>query len=240
MSRLGVAITWLGHAAFHLAPDGEAPPFLFDPWLGNPKVPDNAVELAAGARVILLTHGHWDHLTGVTELAQAHGATVLTTDEVAQDLATDGLPEAQLVGYNIGGSATAHGIRATLVQAHHSSSRRNPDGRPRELATPCGFVVELPDGPVIYNTGDTGVFSDMALIAELYDPDILMLPIGDFYTMGARQAAKAVELVEPRWIVPQHYATFPGLPGTFTDFRQALDPSFRDRLIELVPGEAVH
>ncbi len=240
MSRLGVAITWLGHAAFHLAPDGEAPPFLFDPWLANPKAPRNAVELAADAKVILVTHGHSDHVSGVVELAGATGATVLTTVEVAADLSADGLDAEQLVGFNVGGAAESHGLRATLVHAQHSSSRDNPDGRPRELGNPCGFVVELPGGPVIYNTGDTGVFSDMALIAELYDPDILMLPIGDFYTMGARQAAKAVELVEPRWIVPQHYATFPALTGTFADFRQALDPSFRDRLLELVPGEAVH
>lgn len=240
MSRLGVAITWLGHAAFHLDPDGDAPAFLFDPWLGNPKVPRNAAGLAAGAKVILVTHGHSDHMTGVVELARATGATVLTSVEVAADLSADGLDARQLVGFNIGGAATAHGIRATLVHAQHSSSRDNPDGRPRELGNPCGFVVELPGGPVIYNTGDTGVFGDMALIAELYDPDILMLPIGDFYTMGARQAAKAVELVEPTWIVPQHYATFPGLPGTLADFRQALDPIFRDRLLELEPGTTVH
>ncbi len=239
MTRLGITITWLGHSGFHLAPDGGAPSFLFDPFLGNPKAPSNAATLAESARVILLTHGHWDHVGGVADLAIRTGATVLTNDELAQDLAADGVPEAQLVGYNIGGSATAHGIRATLVQALHSSSRKGADGRPREVGSPCGFVVELPDGPVIYNTGDTGVFGDMALIAEIYRPDILFLPIGDFYTMGARQAAMAVELVDPRWIVPQHYATFPGLPGTLDAFRDALAPRHRDRVLAMAPGEAV-
>ena len=113
------------------------------------------------------------------------------------------------------------------------------DGRSRAIGTPCGFVVELPGGTVIYNTGDTGVFGDMALIAELYRPSILMLPIGDFYTMGPRQAAKAVELVDPAWVIPQHYGTFPGLPGTVDAFRDALPASLRDRVLSPAPGETI-
>jgi L-ascorbate metabolism protein UlaG (beta-lactamase superfamily) len=240
VSRLGVTITWLGHSAFHLAPEGNGPVTLIDPWLANPKAPEAAPQLAADAQVIVITHGHFDHFDGSAELARATGATVMTQLELAAELGAEGVPENQLVGFNIGGSATAHGLRVTLVHAHHSSSRSMSDGRAREAGTPCGVVLEYPGGPVIYNTGDTGVFGDMGLIAELYRPSILMLPIGDFYTMGARQAAKAVELVDPEWIVPHHYATFPGLPGSIADFRAALAAPYRDRLLTLAPGTAVN
>jgi L-ascorbate metabolism protein UlaG (beta-lactamase superfamily) len=238
ISRLGVTITWLGHSAFHLAPDSGAP-FLFDPWIGNPRAPANAGELAAGAKAILLTHAHGDHAEGTAALAKASGAMVLTSVEIAAYLMGQGAPAEQCVGFNIGGAATAHGMRVTLTQAMHSSSNDWEGGSPLQVGTPCGLVVELPGGPVIYNTGDTGVFGDMALIAELYRPDILFLPIGDFFTMGARQAAKAVELVQPRWIVPQHYGTFPGMPGTIEQVRDALAAEFRSRVLVLEPGVAV-
>lgn len=238
ISRSSTTITWLGHSGFLVESEGNVP-FAFDPWLDNPKAPADAAALAAKAQVILLTHGHFDHIDSVAPIARQSGATVLTTDELSTELGTQGVPAGQLVGFNIGGMTSAHDIRATLVQAFHSSSHADANGRQRDIGTPCGFIVEATGMPVIYNTGDTGVFGDMALIAELYQPEVMFLPIGDFYTMGARQAAKAVDLVKPRWIVPQHYNTFPLLTGTIDAFRSALAPEFRDRVLELTPGVAV-
>ncbi len=239
MPSLGVAITWLGHSAFHLQQSPEAPGILIDPWLDNPRAPASARALADSASLILLTHGHSDHIDGVAALAQRTGATILASVEVAAEIGAEGVPEGQLVGFNTGGAATAQGVTVTLVQAFHSSSLPTDDGRPRSIGTPNGLIIELPGGPVIYNTGDTAVFGDMRLIAELYRPSILIVPIGDFYTMGPRQAAKACELVDPAWIIPQHYGTFPGLPGTPDALREQLAPVLRDRLLVPAPGETL-
>jgi L-ascorbate metabolism protein UlaG (beta-lactamase superfamily) len=132
---------------------------------------------------------------------------------------------------------TIGGIAVTLTQAFHSSSLSDEDGRPRSVGEPCGLIIALPDGIVLYDTGDTCVFGDMALLAGLYHPRVLMLPIGDFYTMGPLQAAKACELVDPRWIIPHHYGTFPVLTGTPDALRDLLPAPMRDRVVVLTPGE---
>lgn len=239
MSRLGFALTWLGHSAFHLQVESGGPGILIDPWLENPKAPANAAALAESASLILLTHGHFDHLVGVTALATRTGATIATSYELAFELGAEGVPDAQLVGSNKGGAAHVQGITITLTQAIHSSSLRMEDGRARSVGEPCGMIIELPNGTVIYNTGDTAVFGDMALLAELYRPTVLMLPIGDFYTMGPRQAAKACELVSPEWIIPQHYGTFPALTGTPDALRALLPPMLADRVLSPPPGETI-
>ena len=239
MSRLGAAITWLGHSAFHLQPEPDGPGVLIDPWLDNPKAPRNAQQLADSARLVLLTHAHSDHIGDTAGLVRRTGAIVMSSFEIIMELEAEGAPQKQLIGFNKGGAATAEGITVTLTQAFHSSSLPASDGRPRSIGDPCGLVVELPNGTVIYNTGDTCIFGDMGLIAELYQPSILMLPIGDFYTMGPRQAARACELVDPDWIIPQHYGTFPALTGTPDALRRHLPPEMRDRVIAPAPGETV-
>lgn len=239
MSRLGAAITWLGHSAFHIQSEPDGPGILIDPWLDNPMAPPNARHLADGARMVLLTHGHSDHLGNTVDLVCRTGALVLSSFEIIMELEAEGVPSPQLIGFNKGGAATAEGVVVTLTQAFHSSSIPGADGRARSLGDPCGLIIQLANGTVIYNTGDTCVFGDMALLAELYQPSILILPIGDFYTMGPLQAAKACELVDPKWIIPQHYGTFPALTGTPKALRQHLPPEMRDRIIAPAPGETV-
>ncbi|MEP6590832.1 MAG: metal-dependent hydrolase [Gemmatimonadota bacterium] len=239
MSRLGCAITWLGHSAFHIQAEPDGVGVLIDPWIANPKAPANAKTLAHSASLILLTHGHFDHFLGCSAIALASGATVASSLEITGELAAEGVPKEQLVGFNKGGAATIHGITVTLTQAFHSSSLDGPDGRARSIGDPCGLVIELPNGTVIYDTGDTCVFGDMALIAELYRPTVLMLPIGDFYTMGPRQAAKACELVSPEWIIPHHYGTGPGLTGTPDALRTLLPPGLAERVLAPPPGETI-
>lgn len=239
MSRLNAAITWLGHSSFHLQPEPDGPEILIDPWRDNPAAPEGAEALMASASLVLITHGHFDHFVGTAELLQATGATVLSSLEIIQELGAAGVAESQLVGFNKGGAASALGVTVTLTQAFHSSSLPDAEGRPRSIGDPCGLVIELPNGTVIYNTGDTCVFGDMALIAEIYQPSILMLPIGDFYTMGPRQAAKACELVQPEWIIPQHYGTFPALTGTPEALRAFLPSTLKDRVLAPAPGETI-
>jgi L-ascorbate metabolism protein UlaG (beta-lactamase superfamily) len=239
MSRLGFDLTWLGHATFHVDAVPDGPRILIDPFLANPKAPATARELAANATHILVTHAHSDHIGDVAAIARESGATVMSSLEVTMEIGAQGVPASQLIGFNKGGDVKHAGVTVTLTQAFHSSSLAGPDGRARSIGDPCGLVIALPNGTVIYNTGDTCVFGDMALIAEMYRPSVLMVPIGDFYTMGPRQAAKACELVQPDWIIPQHYGTFPALTGTPDALRLLLPPKLRDRVLAPLPGETI-
>jgi len=234
MTRSGgaLAITWLGHATFLLqSPGGKK--ILFDPWVtGNPSSPESAKKLGA-LDLILITHAHSDHTGDAVSIGRSSGAQVVAPYEVSVWLQRKGLQH--VTGMNPGGTLRALGLSITMVPAMHSSSVEE-DGRIIYLGVATGYVVTFEDGLTIYYSGDTSIFGDMRLIGELYAPTIAFLPIGDLYTMGPEQAAKACELLGVKQVVPMHYGTFPALTGTPAKLRELVAPR-GVQVLELTPGE---
>jgi L-ascorbate metabolism protein UlaG (beta-lactamase superfamily) len=207
-------LTWLGHATFRFDTPGGKRVYI-DPFLhGNPKCPESEQE-PERVDVIALTHAHGDHLGDTVELAQKHGCTVIAPVELADWLQIKHSLE-NVLDPNKGGTVEAEGIKFTLTNAHHSSSNNDLE----YMGEPCGIVVEVEDGKKIYFAGDTCVFGDMQLIGRIYEPDLAVLPIGDHYTMGPREAAVALELLGVDRCVPCHYGTFPPLVGRPEQLRE--------------------
>jgi L-ascorbate metabolism protein UlaG (beta-lactamase superfamily) len=210
------SLTWLGHATFRIdSPGGKR--IYVDPWLtGNPKAPESA-QSPDGVDIIALTHGHGDHVGDTVRLAKEFGAEVVAQVELKAWLGKQGAPVGELPGINKGGSQEIDGIRFTLTNAFHSSSTEEGE----YLGEACGIVVRLENGFTIYFAGDTCVFGDMQLIGRIYEPDLAVLPIGDWFTMGPEEAAVALELLGTKRCVPSHYGTFPLLTGTPDELRAA-------------------
>jgi L-ascorbate metabolism protein UlaG (beta-lactamase superfamily) len=224
-----IQLTWLGHATFRFdTPEGKR--VYVDPFLaGNPKCPDDEKE-PERVDLIALTHAHGDHLGSTIELAQKFGCHVAAPMvELGEWLMKQGLPEDKVSAFNKGGTIDVDGIKVTATDARHSSSADvEVDGEWTSvfMGEAAGLVIDG-GGPKLYFAGDTCVFGDMQLIARLYEPDVAILPIGDFYTMGPKEAALALELLGVKRCVPCHYGTFPILHGT------------PDQLRELAPGVEV-
>lgn len=229
-----VHLTWLGHSTFELKlTTGEV--YLIDPWLDNPKAPAN-YELSR-LDGILLSHGHFDHIGSVVSLAESFGCPVLGIYDLITWLESKGVKNG--LGMNKGGTAKLGPLDITLVFASHSSSTVD-EGKFIPLGDPCGIVIVVPDGRTIYFAGDTDVFGDMRLIADLYQPEISMLPIGDLYTMGPRQAALACRLLRSKTIVPMHYGTFPPLTGTPDALAALLTDLPEVKVLSLSPGVTIN
>ncbi len=212
MDLKGIELTWLGHGAVRLRL-GDGTTVLIDAWLkGNPACPAAEVEQDR-VDAIYVTHGHGDHFSGVPDLARHHEAPVHAIHEISLWLAANGVSTA--VGSNKGGTVPGPGgIEATMVEAVHSSGIDFASGGVADGGQAAGWVLAIPGGPTVYHAGDTTVFGDMALIGELHRPDIALLPIGGYYTMGPAGAAKAARLLGVDTVVPIHYGTFPILAGT--------------------------
>jgi L-ascorbate metabolism protein UlaG (beta-lactamase superfamily) len=224
-------LTWLGHAAFRV--DTAAGKRIYvDPFLqGNPTCPAGEQE-PERADIVAVTHGHGDHIGDTVAIAQRHGSTVVAQVELAGWLGTQGVSGDKTIGFNKGGTVDVDGVKFTLTNAFHSSS--TPDGT--YAGESAGFVVEVEDGKKLYFAGDTCVFGDMALIGRIYAPDVAVIPIGDHYTMGPREAAVALELLGVKRCVPCHWGTFPVLTGTPAAL-QALAAGVTVEQIE--PGDSV-
>jgi L-ascorbate metabolism protein UlaG (beta-lactamase superfamily) len=224
------SLTWLGHASFRLdTPGGKR--IYVDPWFDNPKFPESEKE-PERCDVVALTHGHGDHVGNTVELSKRFSPEIVAQVELKTWLGKQGAEVGQMPGPNKGGTQEVDGVRFTLVNAFHSSSSEEGE----YLGEACGIVITLENGTAIYFAGDTCVFGDMQLIGRIYSPDVAVLPIGDHFTMGPKEAAVALELLGTRRCVPCHYGTFPLLHGTPDQLRE-LAPSVE--VIAPEPGETV-
>ncbi|MFZ0590797.1 MAG: metal-dependent hydrolase [Bryobacteraceae bacterium] len=204
-------ITWLGHGTVQLQfASGEV--LVLDPWLENPKFPKGHKFERIDA--IAVSHGHFDHVHSVAPLAKKHNPKVVSIFETSNWLEGKGVAEP--IGMNKGGTVDLGFVKLTMTHAIHSCGILD-DGKIIYGGEAAGYVLTQSDGRRIYLAGDTNVFSDMALIQELYEPELAFLPIGDHFTMGPHEAAKAVRLLKTKKIIPIHFGTFPQLTGTPED-----------------------
>lgn len=205
----GISVTWLGHATVLMTtPKGTT--ILIDPFIEhNPKYP-KGYKLPDKIDLLLCSHGHGDHIADAVPVAKKHGPTTIGMVELIGWLQSKGVKDG--IGMNIGGSHRHGDVTVTLTEARHSSSIED-GGHIVYAGEPAGFVISIENGPVVYHAGDTGVFSDMQLIRDLYHPDLAMLPVGDHYTMGPKGAAVAAKYVGAKAVLPIHFGTFPPLVG---------------------------
>lgn len=224
-------ITWLGHAAFLLEGSMKV---LIDPFItGNPNAPVKPADVKVD--YIVVTHGHGDHLGDAVEIAKKNEAPVVCIHELSRILAKKDI---ETFGVNIGGTLRTGSVAVTLVPAWHSADVEDEHGNIISAGMSAGVVVSM-DGVRVYHTGDTDVFLDMQLIGELHKPDVMLVPIGDYYTMGIAGAVKALELVRPKVAIPMHYNTFPLIEKDPEDFRKAVKAKgLNVEVVILNPGES--
>ncbi|MGH9476536.1 MAG: metal-dependent hydrolase [Terriglobales bacterium] len=234
----GVQITWLGQSTYRIGSGGKT--FYLDPFLTpNPLCPENEKNPSA-ADFILVTHGHSDHTSDLVALAKRTQARVVCMLELGLWLIKQGVPEGQIMACHKGGTVELAGTRVTMVHADHSSSFTGADGLAIYLGEAAGYIMHFAEGLRAYFAGDTAVFGDMRLLAEIYKPEVAFLPIGDFFTMGPLEAAHACRLLAVAYVVPNHFATFPVLTGSPAELRHRLQEAGTPcEVCELKPGQTI-
>lgn len=235
VSLQGTRITWLGHATV-LIQTAKGTSLLIDPFIAqNPKFP-RGFELPSKIDYVLLTHGHGDHISDAVPVATKHGSSVVAIYELADYVAGQGVAQDKTMGMNLGGTVQLGDVAVSMVEAKHSSGAQDKNGT-HYVGIATGYVLSISGGPVLYHAGDTHVFGDMRLIAELYHPEVAMLPIGGFYTMGPKEAALSARYLGAKTILPLHFGTFPPLKGTPEELASLLDPGFE--VVRWKPGQTV-
>jgi L-ascorbate metabolism protein UlaG (beta-lactamase superfamily) len=241
----GIRVRRLGHATVDIfGPAGQK--FLVDPFIvENPAFPKHlGAEITAfGAYdALLVTHPHYDHFADTIPLLKDDPALkVIAQFEIGEWIKLHGIKEERIIAMNTGGTVTLKDVRITMVPAVHTSSVTEAGGALRAIGEAIGYVLRFANGFTIYNTGDTAVTMDMKIVHDLYKPDLVILPIGDFYTMGPEQAAYALHLLRPKFAIGVHYHTWGEMPpGTPAALEKELAPyKLSTQLITLKPGESL-
>jgi len=230
-----VSFTWIGHGTWKVR-SAKQKEILIDPWVMNNPVAPEKLKTIDRLDLMLITHGHFDHIHDALEIARRTKPRIVTNHEIGAWLGSKGIDGESIVAGNQGGTLEVDGVKVTLVHAEHSCGITDDSGIVYG-GDACGMVIEFENGFTVYFAGDTDVFGDMALIAELSKFDVAFLPIGDFYTMGPMRAAKAVKLLGVKTVVPMHFATFPALTGRPSALQELVGPNVK--VLDIAPGATV-
>ena len=235
MDLKGLKVTWLGHATFRVVtPKGTT--IYIDPWvMQNPMTPEAEKDVKK-CDVLLCTHGHGDHIGDAVAIAKRHNPKVVGIYELCLWMQKKGAQ--QIAPMNKGGTQQVEDFKVTMVNAVHSCGIQDDDGSIIYGGEACGYVIEFENGVRLYHAGDTAVFGDMALIRDLYAPEIACLPIGDHFTMSPKEASYACSLLRPKVVIPMHFGTFPMLTGKPSDLRSLVADMGID-VLDVKPGQTI-